>query len=91
MAHDPEGLKGVPIKEWDAESQGESSNNPTALLTQSHGQYFSFMLQLEGNSGSSGDKDVILRVGSVDVLMQWMNSLAEVYYYPCYYYYYDFE
>lgn len=65
------------MKEWDVESSLDS--NSTARLTQSHGQHFSFMLQVEGlGGGSSGEKDVILRVGSVDVLIKWMNYLAAV-------------
>jgi hypothetical protein len=68
-------MRGVPIREWDAEGDASSLSNPTALLSQSHGQYFSFMLQLEKGDG---EKDVILRVGSVDVLIKWMNSLSEV-------------
>lgn len=77
LAHDPEGMRGVPVKEWDVENTAEP--NSTARLTQSHGQHFSFMLQVEGlGGGSSGEKDVILRVGSVDVLIKWMNFLAAV-------------
>jgi hypothetical protein len=78
-------MRGIPVKEWDAETADSSSSssslaNSTMRLTQSHGsQHFGFMLQLEGAGGGvGGEKDVLLRVGSVDVLIKWMNSLAAV-------------
>mmetsp|Transcript_2780 Transcript_2780/g.4185 ORF Transcript_2780/g.4185 Transcript_2780/m.4185 type:complete len:1583 (-) Transcript_2780:264-5012(-) len=77
LAHDPEGMRGVPIKEWDAESK-DGEAGPSSLLTQTHGHSFSFLLQLEGGDKgvTGGDKDVILRVKTVDDLIDWMNCLS---------------
>jgi hypothetical protein len=72
-------MRGIPVKEWDAETSDSSLASSTIRLTQAHGQHFGFMLQLEGAGGGvGGEKDVLLRVGSVDVLIKWMNSLATV-------------
>ena len=74
--------------QWDVEDDGSGNpTSPTGRLTQAHGQYFSFMLQLDSaevqggskkGSGAGGDKDVILRVDGVDTLIKWMNAIGAV-------------
>jgi hypothetical protein len=72
--------------QWDAETDGSGGTGAAGLLSQSHGQSYSFTLQLDsaevqGNkkSGSGGgEKDVILRVDGVDALIKWMNAIGSV-------------